>query len=142
MGDIKIRQATVDDIDALYELIKLFEPESRVAKEFMTRNLANENEIVCVAYCGNEMTGFICGQTFTTIGWHDPVGRLEGIYVREQYRRAGVAAALMEYLEREFAARGITHLHLCVADDNSASRALCEKFSYRIDGIEYVKDTK
>lgn len=62
------------------------------------------------------------------------------LYVREEYRRQGVATKLMNYIENIFKERNIKKFQLLTGKDNTAARAFYEKFGYKkIDEVMYKK---
>jgi ribosomal protein S18 acetylase RimI-like enzyme len=62
------------------------------------------------------------------------------LYVREEYRRQGIATKLINYIENIFEERNIKEFQLFTGKDNTAARAFYEKLGYKkIDEVMYKK---
>lgn len=108
-----IRKALLSDLGYLTELALLLWPEHE--KEEMAQELSE-------TMCSDESAVFLCEIDTRAIALgicqlrHDyvegtktnPVGYLEGIYVREEYRRNGVAKGLLECCEQWAKENGCT----------------------------------
>lgn len=63
-------------------------------------------------------------------------GGLWGMYVRPAWRGRGVGAALVRHVLERAAAAGLEQVHLAVAVDNAAARALYDSMGFLACGIE------
>lgn len=93
-------------------------------------SLGAGNELVAIAMVGDASAGFACGQLQHSFCYDHPEAFITELYVRESFRRRGVAAGLLDFLERELRRSGATHVHLVTGEGNSAAQALYTKQGY------------
>lgn len=152
--DIKIRQATIQDIDLLMQwrmevLHEVFAipPEQPVAeleaenRRYYQQQLPNGGHIACFAYMGEAIAG--CGGMclYPEMPSPDnPNGKcayLMNIYARPQFRRHGVGDAVVRWLIGQAAQLGIAKIYLETSEDG---RPLYQEIGFR-DMIGYMKFT-
>lgn len=104
MGDVMIRSATELDLTDLIDLVMLMwadhSPES--LKEEFSMLIKNEHAKVFLLVYENQACGFAqCQLRFDYVEGTEssPVGYLEGIFVKEEYRNRGYATALLRECE-------------------------------------------
>jgi len=139
---MEIRIATEKDAVALFELNRLFENEATV--EAIAESLQkNDSEVVCIAYEGNVAAGYCAGIIIRSMCYDSRRVDVESLFVREEYRKRGVAAALLKCLEDAITARGIYHFHIMTSITNERALALYKKIGYvRKDQILLEKDVE
>lgn len=122
---VRVREATVSDIEALCQLeTECFSSPWTAAgfEEFFSNGCSR----VLVA----EISGEVCGYVGMNLILGE--GEITNIAVSGKYRRQGVAAALLcELMKTD----GLERLMLDVRVSNAAARALYEKFGFTEDGI-------
>lgn len=130
---IKIRVAGPQDATALYTLNELFNGAGCTDLAALTASLAdNPQETVLIATCADEAVGFICGQLFMSMCYRDYYAEITELFVREQYRRLGVARRLMEALEERYTQKmGIRSFQLFTGADNHDAQSFYESAGYK-----------
>ncbi|MCL2385985.1 MAG: GNAT family N-acetyltransferase [Defluviitaleaceae bacterium] len=129
--DITIRQAEVCDIPHLLEMNEKFNGAGATAAS-MKESLENSmGEIVLVAITNDVVVGFICGQLYKSICYADGfLAELTELYVREEYRRKGVAAKLVSALEVKFLENNAHEIIVKTGDDNEEAHGLYLRCGY------------
>lgn len=138
---LELRIATGIDIVNLFELNEEFNGKNCTTKELIEKSIiANDQEIVCIAYVEGVAAGFICGQLFKSMCYAVNYAEITELYVREEYRRQGVATKLMNYIENIFKAKSIKGFQLFTGKDNVNAQAFYEKLGYKkTDELMYRK---
>ena len=124
-----IRIASVDDLDEIYEIeLECFCLDA-FAKSHYRLLLFSPNVIFLEFYADTEIAGFIVGaiQPFRATA----KCTIYTVNVRREYRRRGIAAALVSELEKRLIERGCFQVILQARTDNLASIALFSKLGYR-----------
>ncbi|MGI6694874.1 MAG: GNAT family N-acetyltransferase [Christensenellales bacterium] len=75
--------------------------------------------------------GFCCGQVFRSICYENHHAEITELFVREEYRRRGVGARLIAFMEAEFYKQGIRHFQLFTGASNAAAQAFYHSCGYR-----------
>lgn len=134
--EITVRRAAENDAQALYTLNREFNgAEGTSSADGIARSLReNPIETVILALVDGTPAGFACGQVHESMCYPSAPGELTELYVREEYRRRGVASRLLDALEGEFRGRSIPELLLVTGADNEAARAFYESRGYRTTG--------
>ena len=130
---ISIRTITADDYDALVELWTAsgsdFQVKGRESRDAMMRHLAKFSNLSFVAVANGQLMGVVLGTHDGRKGW---INRLA---VRREFRRRGVAAALVKACDAAIRAEGIEIVAALVESDNAVSASLFRKLGYS-DAIE------
>lgn len=128
-----IRAITADDYDPLVELWSTsgldFQVQGRESREAITRHVYQFPGLSFVAIAGGQIVGAVLGTHDGRKGW---INRLA---VRPDFRRHGVAGALVNACDAAIAAEGIEIVAALVEAENAASAALFRKLGYS-DAIE------
>ena len=143
---MKIRSATPDDLDALFDLNKqinelhhLYAPQAFVApseedRTFLINMLADEERLFLVAEESQQVLGFITA-TITqneTISFliKDPICRIGTIVVDENQKSKGVGRALMTAVEQWARESGATQVRLEVMEFNHNAQQFYDKLGF------------
>ncbi|MFV8450702.1 GNAT family N-acetyltransferase [Vibrio campbellii] len=143
---MKIRSATPDDLDTLFDLNKqinelhhLYAPQAFVApseedRTFLINMLADEERLFLVAEEGQQVLGFITA-TITqneTISFliKDPICRIGTIVVDEHQKSKGVGRALMAAVEQWARESGATQVRLEVMEFNHNAQQFYDKLGF------------
>ena len=138
---MEIRIAAGQDIDHLLELNSLFNGQKSTTREWLARSLAeNTQETVLIAIVDSQAAGFICGQRMWSMCYGVHYAVITELFVRVEYRRLGIAGAMMHELEEHYRRQGIRHFELFTGGDNLAAQAFYIKQGYaRTDEIMFRK---
>lgn len=129
VSHLTIRWAQETDAQALSELNLEFN-ECLRDEQAIRASLGSGDELVVIALMGDAYAGFACGQLQRSFCYDHPEVFVTELYVRAAFRRRGVAAGLLDFLEQELCRRGATHVHLETGEGNSAAQALYAKHGY------------
>lgn len=133
-----IRDATLDDIDALVALENRCFDYDRLSRRNFRYMLTKANAAVLVDERKGELRGYVLVlfQTGTSLA------RMYSLAVDPDSRGHGVAAELIKAAERAALARGCVYMRLEVRPDNAAAIALYQKLHYRQFGVvdDYYED--
>jgi Acetyltransferases len=136
-----IHIATKADIDSLFVSNEEFNGKNCTTKELNEKSItANDQEIVCIAYIGDTAAGFICGQLFKSMCYAVNYAEITELYVREEYRRQGIATRLMGYMEHILETKNIKEFQLFTGKENISAQVFYEKLGYKkTDELMYRK---
>ena len=137
---VVIRLATPDDAPALAELIAEFNGPQGDAEETAARLGACKGlEVALIAWTTAGATGFACVRVTPAVGSREPHALLTELYVREAYRRLGVAGALVREAEALAVRQGADALYLFTGRQNVGAQAFYERQGYESRSIVYQK---
>lgn len=125
---IAVQNASLEDLEALYEIEKGCFTEEAFSKEQISHFLKASDAVNLVAQVNGKVAGFILG----LIEHHRKscVGHVYTIDVASRYRRMGVGLKLLEAIEEDFRKRGAEACFLEVRFNNLAARELYRKNGY------------
>lgn len=128
MHNIEICKMTFDDIDEIYEIDKLSFPIPWSRSSF-EEELKNILSCYLVAKINKKIVGYI-GSWLIIDECH-----ITNIAIHPDYRRRGIAMALVEYLLNYCNENGISYALLEVRKDNFSAQKLYERFGFKSDSI-------
>lgn len=125
---LKIEQAKLNDLDALYRIEKECFTSEAFTKEYIANLLKSPNAVSLVAKTNHEIVGFIVGmiENYGRV----KVGHVYTIDVAPKHRRVGVGLRLLDKLEHIFLENNVKTSYLEVRIDNKAARELYRKKGY------------
>ena len=111
------------------------------AIEHREEKLAQSNYCVQLAVEDGSLIGLTSGeiQPTATVFERGPTLAISEAYVRQEWRRQGIASALLEALEAWAEDRGYDTAHLWVNKDNQPAHALYESCGFEIKRHQMVK---
>lgn len=130
--EYRIKQITIDDYDAIYELWQSTEQSRRAlnsvddSREGIDRYLKRNPNTCFAAVNGNRIIGVI-------LSGHD--GRraiIHHLCVHPHYRRSGIAACLVSLAEEALKKEGIQKIFCMVFKDNDVANAFWEQQGYSL----------
>ena len=130
--EYRIKQVTIDDYDAVYELWQSTEQSRRAlnpiddSREGIDRYLKRNPNTCFAAIKGNKIIGVI-------LTGHD--GRraiIHHLCVHPDYRRSGIAARLVSLAEDALKKEGIQKIFCLVFKDNDVANAFWEEQGYSL----------
>jgi diamine N-acetyltransferase len=132
---VTVRRATADDVGALVALMRDFHAESGLTLDqaWAAESLAallSDPALGCawLARSGRGLVGHAVLSVRFTMEHGGLGGHIDDLYVRPEFRRRGVARALLEALSAECRARGCTSIHVEAGDENEPALALYAGF--------------
>jgi ribosomal-protein-alanine acetyltransferase len=133
---ITVEDASIKDLDKLYEIETACFKREAFTKQQMAQLLQNDNTISLVAKENGEIVGFIIGML--SLEDNVVIGHILTIDVCPSHRRKGVGIKLLQEIEKIFKDRKASVCCLEVREDNVAALNLYRKLGYRkIGKIEY-----
>lgn len=125
---ISIRQATVNDLEKLYEIERECFTVEAFTKEQIMFLLQGSNSVSLTAQTNGEIAGFIIGIIEHIRGVK--TGHICTIDVSVKHRRRGVGEKLLKEIEEIFARKGVKIFYLEVRQNNVAALELYKKQGY------------
>ena len=140
--DIIIREAQTHDIPDLFKMNNELNGAGWSTVESMKESLQkNENELIFVAVYDHKAIGFICGQLYSSICYANSLQcEITELFVREEYRRKGIAAMLIKHLELEFIKNNVHEIIVKTGKNNFNAQKLYEKCGYIYKRMAYLKE--
>lgn len=130
--ELIIRTANSADAEALFEMNETFNGESATDIDYLRHTLAiNTGEYVCIAYVGDIPAGFCCAQLLQSICYGEPYAELSELFVKDSFRRMGIASALAAHIERVMNNRGVRSFQLLTGSDNTSAQTFYESMGYK-----------
>lgn len=142
VGSIRIRPATVDDLDALASLFDAYRQFYAQAADLpkalaylAERIVRRDAELLLALAPDGQALGF--AQLYPALCSVDVAayGVLYDLYVVPQARRAGVARALLQAARDTAVSRHWSRLELSTANDNHAAQRLYESMGWQHDRV-------
>lgn len=141
--EIKIREATIDDVNAILEIVNFSILNSTAIYDYEPRNIMqqlqwfeekrNAGFPVFVAEVDNEVAGFGSYGTFRVKAAYQFTVE-HSVYVADGYKAKGIGKLLFERLIATAKTEGYHVMIGCIDADNKESIAFHEKFGFKITG--------
>lgn len=119
-SSIAIRFAKLTDSKELSRMNYEFN-DVEVEEDEIKNHLRQSDEIVVVAIFDDKTVGFACAQKFDSFCYDKAQCEITEVYVRAEYRRKGVASALVKFIEEELSWGGIGEIKILTGIDNRAA---------------------
>ena len=131
-----VRIATVQDAEQLEILNNEFNGEGETTLDNIRSSLANnKQEVIVVDEQNGELTGFVCVQMKKSFCYDDYMPEITEVYVKPQYRRNGIARAMITYAEEYCKQRLPIHkFELLTGTENDGAQSVYAKLGYSEDG--------
>ena len=149
---LKIRKATVKDLDIVAELfrkhlkeLKKFEPSLKVGTKKEAKKAVRgwgkhtKYFVILVAEANGEIVGFVNGMTYRHSIRNKREGFVNNTYVLPEYRRKGIATKLLTSIIKKFKMRNLTMCTLDAYVKNKKAISLWKKMGFKEDFIEFKK---
>ncbi len=144
MSTITIRQAVLSDIDALaflFDNYRQFYGRSSdvgAAREFLTTRFNHGESVVFIAHEDNTPVGFVqLYPSFSSVSLARTFV-LNDLFVREQWRRSGIASQLMAAAVEFAKSSDAVRLSLSTAITNGTAQAVYQSSGWKRDEQFYV----
>ncbi|MEK4978105.1 GNAT family N-acetyltransferase [Bacillus sp. FSL K6-6540] len=125
-----IRLASPTDASVMDRLNEEFNG-VRMPLEEIKYSLEQADEIVAIAYLGDDPVGFACAQSIKSFCYGELVGEITEMYIQERARRQGLAGMLLVFLEEQLFARGVRTVKVLTGHDNHQAIGAYEKSGYK-----------
>ena len=127
-----VRIATTHDAQQLEILNKEFNGDGETSLDNIRASLAdNKQEVIVVDEQNGELTGFVCVQLKKSFCYDDYMPEITEVYVKPQYRRNGVARAMITYAEEYCKNHFPLHkFELLTGAENNGARITYAKLGY------------
>ena len=131
MGTITIRQAAPDDATELARMLDLFDRMGATPEQVAVRMLACQSVLTAfLAEMDGQAVGFACLRLVPHIQGDEPYAELTDIHGDAQYRRQGVARALIARVEAAAQAAGASEVVIITGFDNEDAQAAYRAAGY------------
>ena len=140
-GRVYVRKAQPADVPALFAMNEQFNGPGSTTVELLTEAIRhNTRETVLIAEADGEPAGFCCVQLSVSMCYDTNYIEITELFVREEYRRQGVASALMASAESFFADQRVRSYQLFTGKTNAAAQRFYEQQGYiRSEELMYRK---
>lgn len=138
MADVIIRQATVDDVDDIYEIEKLCFPDPWSRDSLIYEMTENPRAFYIVAELDERVVGY------AGLWWIGDEGHITNVAVRPGYRHRHIGNGIIQVMIDFTTQEGIMHHTLEVRRSNLPAISLYEKFGFVVEGVrkEYYANNK
>lgn len=116
------------------EVLEAFTPEVR--REKFEGYLAAGTSLNALALCGGEAAGWVCFEKCRDEDAPASRGEIWGIYLKPEFWRRGIGAALMQWTIDELKRMGYMSASLWALEDNARARAFYENCGFKFDGTK------
>ena len=130
-----VRLATVKDAEQRKLLNDAFNGVSDTLPEHIRDSLINNaQEIVVVDEESSLLAGFVCIQLKKSFCYHEYVPEITEVYVRQEYRKHGIASAMISFAE-DYCIRhySVSGFELLTGKENLTARSVYEELGYGDD---------
>lgn len=140
LNTITVRRARADDAATLLPMVQAYRvfykqrPEPELEEQFLEAHLQHGTSVIYIAEIDGAAAGFTqMFKTYSTVHLA-PAWILEDLFVAPEYRRGGIAQALLERAVHHARNDGACGMFLETAHDNNAAQALYEKAGWAREG--------
>lgn len=131
-----VRIATLQDAEQLEILNNEFNGEGETTMDNIRSSLVNnKQEVIVVDEQNGELSGFVCIQLKKSFCYDDYMPEITEVYVKPQYRRNGIARAMITYAEEYCKSHYPLHkFELLTGVKNDDAQSVYAKLGYSEDG--------
>ena len=130
-----IRIATVDDANQLELLNNEFNGQGNTSINCIRDSLLNnKQEVIIVSQEKDSLAGFVCVQLKKSFCYDDFMPEFTEVYVRPEYRKQGIASAMISYAEMYCSEHYAVHKYeLLTGKENTTAQSVYNKLGYEDD---------
>ncbi len=137
----RIKRAELSDVGAvalLFDEYRQFYQQSsdtQLAQRFIQERIANSESVIFFAESSDKAIGFVqLYPSFSSVK-ASKIWILNDLYVVSEFRKMGVAKALMKQAKSFAQSTGAAKITLCTAQDNYSAQKLYEAEGYELDTL-------
>jgi ribosomal protein S18 acetylase RimI-like enzyme len=141
MTNVRIRQATIEDLESLTALFDeyrvFYESESDLdgARAFLWNRFEHNESVIFIAEAGEEAAGFVqLYPSFSSVSMRR-IWILNDLFVRETYRGQRIGEGLLNAAKRYAVLTKAKRIELTTATTNEKAQRLYEKNGYELDRV-------
>lgn len=142
MNIIKAEMEHLDKAAELFDGYRQFygqEPDAESGKKFLKERIEKKDSVIFIAQdAGGNGMGFVQLYPLLSSVAMMRVWLLNDLYVKEEFRKHGVASALMEKAEEFGRSTGAKFVFLETARDNNKAQKLYEKLGWERDEEHFI----
>ncbi len=138
-----IGEATLDDLDAIYELICILENKEIDYEHFSCtyKNHINDNDVICLVYRkGNEVVGFLSLMIHHYLHHNKDVGEIVELVVKDKYRSQGIGHQLLVEVEEKAKMLSLEQIELNTSTYRKDAHRFYEKHGFEMNHYNYTKN--
>ena len=130
-----IRMATAEDAKQLEQLNIEFNGQGNANVDCIRDSLLNnKQEVVIVSQENDSLVGFVCVQLKKSFCYDDYMPEITEVYVRPEYRKKGIASAMIAYAEKYCNEHYVLHKYeLLTGKNNITAQSVYKKLGYEDD---------
>ena len=129
-----LRDSDFDKVAELFDQYRQFykqQSDKEAAKVFLDNRLKNKEIMIFTAHLDTNIVGFTnIYPTFSSVQMK-PAWTLNDLYVHKDFRRTGIAEALIQHVQGLAKEKNISHLQLETAPDNKAAQAFYKQTGWQ-----------
>ncbi len=130
-----VRLAREEDILSLEDLFFRFSDWKLERNTILRKTINDDNGEMLVAECDGEIVGFL-HQVFFVDPLHAGVNSdITSLFVKEGYRRRGIASQLLQKAIQNAKKRKVREIHVTTREDNNTAIRFYEKLGFKKEGI-------
>ena len=135
-----MRIATVDDADQLDLLNTEFNGQGNTSIDCIRDSiLNNKQEVIIVAQENEVLAGFVCVQLKKSFCYDEYMPEITEVYVRPEYRKQGIASAMITYAEKYCKEHYALHkFELLTGKNNTIAQSVYNKLGYIDDNVIHL----
>lgn len=135
---MRILKANQKDVEWINGIIKKEFPYTNFTPKKISEKISNKDYLIITAKDGKDTIGFAEVEYF----FDEKKARLNGIFVRQEFRKKGAGKKMTNYLAKKAKEKKINELFLLVKKENAVAKKLYESTGMIFDKIHDKKIEK
>jgi ribosomal protein S18 acetylase RimI-like enzyme len=134
---IEIKQASSFHLKPLLNLFEAYQQfyqmpsQTKLAEQFLKQRLSQNDAIIFLAFYQQQAAGFCqIYPSFSSLAMQ-PIWQLNDLYVAQEFRRNGIAKALMQQVKKSAKQQAVFSIKLATAVDNEQAQKLYQSLGYQ-----------
>ncbi len=138
-----IKEATLNDLDAVYDLICILENKKIDYQHFFNtyKNHMNNNDVIYLVYRNEkEIVGFLSFMVHHYLHHSKNVGEIVELVVKEEYRSQGIGHQLLAEIEKRAQLLSLEQIELNTSTYRKDAHRFYEKHGFEMNHYNYTKN--